>query len=92
MGMINEQYNKPMIIVAIIIVALLAYGALTMQDKRSTSDKISDAYHSLDDGVDKAARQLEDRTPGQKLGDSVKDAGDKLGDKIKNNTQPSNKP
>jgi hypothetical protein len=90
--MINEEYKKPMIVVVLIVVGLLAYGALTMQDKRGTSDKISDAYHALDDGVDKAARQLEDRTPGQKIGDAVKDAGDKLGDKIKDNTQPSNTP
>jgi len=37
--------------------------------------------------MDKATRQLEDRTPGQKLGDAVKDAGAKMGDKIKDNTK-----
>ena len=63
--MINEQYKKPIIIVVAIVVALLAYSVLTTKDNRSTSDRISDAFH-----------QLEDRTPGEKLGDAVKDTGD----------------
>ena len=82
--MINETYKGPLGIIAVIILALLAYGALTMRDQRSTTDKIGDAIHELPQGADKAGRQLEDRTPGQKLGDTVKDAGDK----IKENTNP----
>jgi hypothetical protein len=83
--MTNETYKTPMVLIALVIVALLAYGALTMRDQRSTTEKIGDAIHELPQGPDKAARQLEDRTPGQKLGDDVKDAGDK----IKDNTRPS---
>jgi len=77
MAMINEEYKTPIIIAAIIVVALLAYGVMTMRDNRSASDRISDAFH-----------ELEDRTPGQKLGDAVKDAGDK----IKETTAPPTTP
>ena len=54
-----------------------------MPDNRSGTDKLGDAIHALPDGPDKAARQLENRTPGEKLGDAVKDTGDN----IKQNTQ-----
>ncbi len=74
-------------ILVIIVIALVGYWVLTMPDNRSTGDKISDAWHALPNGVDKAGQQLQDRTPGQKLGDAVKDTGDKVGDKIKDNTQ-----
>ncbi len=74
----NQTYKWPMIIGAVIIVAIFAYGLLTMQDRRSTTEKVGDAIHDLPQGVDKAERQLEDRTPGQKLGDAVKDTGDKI--------------
>jgi len=84
--MSDSTYKTPMILVGILIVVLLGYGALTMQDHRNTTEKIGDAIHDLPQGVDKAERQLEDRTPGQKLGDAVKDAGDK----IKDNTGTEN--
>jgi hypothetical protein len=88
MEMINERYKKPLIVVGVIVVAVLAYSALTMRDQRSGSERLGDAIHDLPQGVDKAERQLEDRTPGEKIGDSVKD----VSDKIKENTQPSNSP
>ncbi|MDX2027214.1 MAG: hypothetical protein SFW62_01110 [Alphaproteobacteria bacterium] len=70
-------------ILIIVVVAFLAYSVLTMPDNRNTAEKIGDAIHELPQGVDKAARQLEDRTPGQQLGDTIKDAGDE----VKENTQ-----
>ena len=82
----TQTYKTPLILIAVIILALLTYGALTMPDQRSMTDKIGDAFHAAPQGLDKAARQLEDRTPGQKLGDTVKDTGDK----IKEGTAPSN--
>jgi Sec-independent protein translocase protein TatA len=66
--------------VTILVIAAVAYGVLTMPDKRNAMEKIGDAIHDLPKGADKAERQLEDRTPGQKLGDAVKDAGDKIKD------------
>jgi hypothetical protein len=72
-------------VIVIIVIAGVAYGVMTMPDRRNTMEKIGDAIHDLPKGADKAERQLEDRTPGQKLGDAVKDAGDK----IKDNTEPT---
>jgi len=71
--MIEEKYQKPLTVVLIIIVAVLAYGFLTMRDQRSTGQRIGDAIDALPHGADKAEQQLEDRTPGQKLGDKIKD-------------------
>jgi len=76
----NEGYKWPLAIGAIIVVGILAYALLTMEDRRSTTEKIGDAIHDLPQGADKAARQLEDRTPGQKLGDAVKDTGNTIKD------------
>jgi len=86
--MIDEKYKGPVAIVVVILIGILGYGLLTMKDQRSTTEKVGDAIHDLPQGVDKAERQLEDRTPGQKLGDAVKDSGDKMGDTIKDNTNP----
>ncbi|MBV8938607.1 MAG: hypothetical protein JO089_02045 [Alphaproteobacteria bacterium] len=67
-----------------VLVGVLAYAFLTMPDRRTPGQKISDAVNTLPQGVDKAARQLESRTPGEKLGDAVKDTGAE----IKRSTQP----
>jgi hypothetical protein len=61
------------VIVAVIALGFLAYGVLTMPDQRTPTDKISDAVDELPNGVDKAARELEDRTPGERIGDSIRD-------------------
>ncbi len=65
-------------VVIVIIVAVVLYGVLTMPDRRNGAEKLGDAIHELPQGPDKAARQLEDRTPGQKLGDAIKDTGDSV--------------
>lgn len=65
-------------IVILLVLAVLGWVVLTMPDRRSTGQKIGDAVDALPNGVDKAARQLEDRTPGEKLGDAVKDTGDEI--------------
>lgn len=62
----------------VIILAIMAYGVLTMPDNRTGAQRMGDAISELPNGVDKAARQLEDRTPGEKLGDAVKDAGEDI--------------
>jgi hypothetical protein len=82
--MIDEKYKGPLFVAAVIVAGVVAYGVLTMPDQRNTTEKIGDAIHDLPQGADKAERQLEDRTPGQKLGDAVKDTGDK----IKDHTNP----
>ncbi len=46
---------------------------MTAPDKRDPGQKIGDAVNELHNGPEKAARQLESRTPGDKLQDAVKD-------------------
>lgn len=78
--------SKTLYLVVFGVVAIaLTWGVLTMPDQRSTGDRLGDAVDSLTagQGADKAVRQLEPRTPGEKLGDAVKDAGQDL----KNATQ-----
>ena len=62
----------------VILIAVVGYYILTAPDRRSGMDKISDAISALPSGTDKAARQLEDRTPAQKLDDAAKDTGNDI--------------
>ena len=74
-----QKSSKPLITVLILVaLAIVAWAALTMPDRRTTGQKVGDAIDTLPQGVDKAAEQLEDRTPGEKLGDAVKDAGENI--------------
>ena len=61
-----------------VIVAVIGFYVLGAPDRRDEGQKISDAINELPNGVDKAARQLKDRTPGEKLGDAARDAGDDI--------------
>ena len=67
-------------VVLTVIAAIVLVGAgvvyMTTPEDRSIGQKVEDAANSLDDGVDDAARQLEDRTPAEKLSDSIDDATD----------------
>jgi hypothetical protein len=69
-------------IIVIVILGVLGYAILTMPDHRNGVQRVGDAIHELPNGTDKAADQLKDRTPAQKLGDAVQDTGND----IKNNT------
>ena len=72
----NRSPVQIVIIMAIVaVLAFLAYSFLTMPDHRSTTDRVGDAVHALPNGVDAAGKQLESRTPGQKIGDAVEDTG-----------------
>lgn len=84
----SNSTRSLLVAAVIILVAALAYGFLTMPDRRTGSEKLGDAISELPDTT-KATRELEDRTPGQKIGDAVKDAGDDLGETIKENTKES---
>lgn len=71
--------SRGFILIVVIIAALaVVYGVLNMPDQRNGAEKLGDAIHELPKGVDKAARQLEDRTPAEKMGDAVKDIGDDI--------------
>lgn len=75
----NPFQGKYLVIAALAIaIAVGGYYILNAPDQRSSGDKIGDAINELPNGVDKAVRELEDRTPGEKLEDAVKDAGDDI--------------
>lgn len=58
------------------VVAVLAFALLTAPDQRSGNEKLGDAIGKLDDGIDDAAREFEDRTPAERISDEVDDATD----------------
>ncbi len=62
----------------VMVIGIVGYYILTAPDKRNAGEKLSDAINELPNGVDKASRQLENRTPADKLNDAAKDAGDDL--------------
>ena len=61
-------------VVVVALIAVVAYVVLTKPDNRNCFEKAGDAISELPNGVDNAARELEDRTPGEKIVDDVKDA------------------
>lgn len=79
--MANENNNRGMItLLVVVVLGVIAYAVLTMPDRRTGAEKVGDAISELPNGVDKAAEQLQDRTPGEKLGDAVEDAGERIKD------------
>ncbi len=64
------------IVFAVAIVAIVGIFVLNAPDRRSTGDKIGDAIERLDEGVDDAARELENRTPAERIQDELNDATD----------------
>ncbi len=78
---------KILIILVAIVITLLGYIALTAPDRRTAGEKIGDAIDQLPEGLDKAMRQLDDRSLGEKLGEQVQDMGDAVGDSIKRQTE-----
>jgi hypothetical protein len=73
-----------LLVAAAAIVGFLVYSWMTTaHDNRTTTDRLGDAVHALPQGLDKAGDQLEDRTPAQKLGDSVDKAGQDMKDDTK---------
>lgn len=63
-------------VLALAVIAVVAYVVLTMPDNRSVNEKLGDAVSKLDDGIDDAARELQDRTPAERIKDEVNDATD----------------
>ena len=70
--------RKPqyIVVLTLVLIVILGYYVLNAPDRRSGGEKVSDALHELPNGVDKASRQLKDRTPKDKLEDAATDAGD----------------
>lgn len=63
------------LLIAIVAILVIGFGYIMMNqpDNRSVGQKISDAADELPN-LNKAGRQLEERTPAEKVGDAVKDA------------------
>ncbi len=67
--------NTATIILAILIVAVLAVGAVwMMQDHRTGSERVGDAVTALPHGVGKAADKLGDQAPAQNVKRNLNDA------------------
>jgi hypothetical protein len=71
----TSQSGTNVLLLAILAMLILGLGfsVMNMPDQRTPGQKIGDAIGSLGDGVDRAARQLQDRTPAQKLHDAGQD-------------------
>ncbi len=71
----SQTYNNKMLPIALVVIVLLVVGyfMLVQPDQRTEAQKIGDAIQELPNGVEKAERQLEDRTPGEKLNDVAND-------------------
>ena len=75
----DNTNTKPMVMLLVVaVLAIILYSILTMPDRRTATQRVSDAIETLPEGADKAVRELEQRTPGEKLGDAVKDAGEDI--------------
>jgi len=67
--------NTAVVILTILIVAILAIGAVyMMQDHRTGSERVGDAVAALPRGVDRAADKLGDQAPAQNVKRNLDDA------------------
>ena len=71
----KRSNGSMLIFAAVLVLGALSYYVLTTPDRRSAGQKIGDAVDALPDGMNKASRELENRTPAEKLGDAAKDIG-----------------
>ena len=74
----SKNNSKNMIIAALVAIVLTigALAFLNAPDERSAGEHIDDAIENLNNGVDDAARELQDRTPAERIHDEYKDATD----------------
>jgi cell division protein FtsL len=73
--MMNNR-NTLIGLVIVVLVVVAGYLVLNQPDQRSTGEHVGDAISKLDEGVDDAARELEDRTPAERIKDDIDDARD----------------
>jgi hypothetical protein len=72
----NKNTRNIVIVIVLIVIAFAAYKVLNAPDQRSGGEKLGDAIGKLDEGVDDAGRELEDRTPAERIKDDINDATD----------------
>lgn len=65
-------------VLVLILVLVVGYTLFTAPDNRTVGEQIGDAVDTLSEGegLDDAARELEDRTPAERMGDAIEDATD----------------
>ena len=61
---------------AVAIIAIVAIFLLNLPDRRGPAERVGDAVEALPHGVDKAAKQLDDRNPVEKAGDAIQKKAD----------------
>jgi len=68
--------------IALLTVFTISYYILKTPDNRNFVQKTGDAVSEMSKGSTKAARQFEDRTPGDKIQDAVQDKRQEIKDSI----------
>lgn len=66
------------IMILVSLSAVFLYYMLNALDKRNVGQKVGDAITELPNGLEKASRQLENRTPADKISDSIKDTNEDI--------------
>ncbi len=79
----SEAARNLMALLIVVMIGVLAWNVLTMPDHRSTGQRVGDAIDALPN-VGRASSELHDQTPGERLGDSIKNAGQKVKDQTAN--------
>lgn len=68
--------NGLVMLILVALIAVAGYAFLNLQDNRDPAERIGDAISELPNGLDNAARELESRTPVERVTDDIKDAID----------------
>jgi predicted PurR-regulated permease PerM len=76
--MTGKRTQQILAVLVIVLLGFVAYFVLTTPDQRDLGQKIEDAVDEIPNGLDKAAEQLEDRTPIEKLQDKAEDVKEDL--------------
>lgn len=74
--MTTKSSNTIMVVLVTALVVIAGFAFFNMRDNRTGAERLGDAVSELPNGLDNAARQLEDRTPAEKVGDAIDDAVD----------------
>lgn len=75
----KKSFNAILVIIVVAILAFLAYQFMYAPDNRTAGERVGDAVDNVKEGnLDGAVNSFEDKTPAEKLGDSVEKAGDKV--------------
>ena len=69
----TTEYRGCLVVTIALVVALLAYGVLTMKDNRDVSESVGQAVNELSDGVDKTVKEMKESAPVQKMDEEIKE-------------------